>query len=175
MMLNSVDLPQPDGPMIETNWPAAIANDTSSTAVIVPSGVGKRLTMCATSSNRGSRTAVAAKASAAGTISRVLMSVAPPSVCRPATHEIRMQFRYRVRYVERCVARVERSETREGAPIGRQPRVSLSLNPGYTRRRAGGQFHPKPAEPEPNKEYYGRPSEGEVTDPGCHGTDGTSR
>ena len=32
MMLKSVDLPQPDGPMIETNSPGATPNETSSTA-----------------------------------------------------------------------------------------------------------------------------------------------
>ncbi len=37
MMLNSVDLPQPDGPMIETNSPGATLNEMSSTAVIGPS------------------------------------------------------------------------------------------------------------------------------------------
>src|SRR4029077_10962030 len=54
MILNSVDLPQPEGPMIETNSPAAMENDTSSTAVITPSAVGNRLLMRSTSSRRDS-------------------------------------------------------------------------------------------------------------------------
>ena len=42
-MLNSVDLPQPDGPMMETNSPGAMVNETSSTAVTVPSRVTRAL------------------------------------------------------------------------------------------------------------------------------------
>src|SRR5664279_127998 len=53
-MLNNVDLPQPDGPMMDTNSPGAIENDTSSTAVITPSLVTKRLLTCSTSSRRSS-------------------------------------------------------------------------------------------------------------------------
>ena len=34
MMLNSVDLPQPDGPITERNSPGPTLNETSSTAVI---------------------------------------------------------------------------------------------------------------------------------------------
>src|SRR5689334_15679613 len=52
MMLNSVDLPQPDGPMMETNSPGAIDSETSSTAVIGPSRVVKRLVTRSTSSSR---------------------------------------------------------------------------------------------------------------------------
>src|SRR6185295_11681454 len=55
MMLNSVDLPQPEGPMIDTNSPDATPNETSSTAVIVPSVVTKRLTMLRTSRSGASR------------------------------------------------------------------------------------------------------------------------
>ena len=51
MMLKSVDLPQPDGPMIETNSPGATENETSSTATISPSPVAKRLVMLRTSSS----------------------------------------------------------------------------------------------------------------------------
>src|SRR6266478_995711 len=54
MMLNSVDLPHPEGPMIETNSPEATANDTSSTAVIVPSLVTKLLVIRSTWSRNGS-------------------------------------------------------------------------------------------------------------------------
>src|ERR1700688_4636855 len=54
-MLNKVDLPQPDGPMIDTNSPGAIENDTSSTAVITPSWVTKRLLTRSTSRSRASR------------------------------------------------------------------------------------------------------------------------
>src|SRR6185437_8782793 len=48
MTLNSVDFPQPDGPITERNSPGLTANDTWSTAVIVPSCVSKRLTMSST-------------------------------------------------------------------------------------------------------------------------------
>src|SRR5689334_4684066 len=48
MMLNSVDLPQPDGPINETNSPRATENETSSTATSEPSAVVNRLTMCST-------------------------------------------------------------------------------------------------------------------------------
>ena len=48
MMLNSVDLPQPDGPITERNSPGTTSNDTSSTAVRTPSCVSKRLTMFST-------------------------------------------------------------------------------------------------------------------------------
>src|SRR5215831_14843179 len=51
MMLNSVDLPQPDGPMIDTNSPGATENETSSTAVTGPSRVAKRLVTRSTSSS----------------------------------------------------------------------------------------------------------------------------
>jgi hypothetical protein len=51
MMLNSVDLPQPDGPMMDTNSPGATENDTSSTATIASSPVPKRLVMLRTSSS----------------------------------------------------------------------------------------------------------------------------
>src|SRR5260221_1634469 len=54
MMLNNVDFPQPDGPMIETKSPAAVENEMSSTAVITPSAVASRLRMCSTSSRRES-------------------------------------------------------------------------------------------------------------------------
>src|SRR4051794_1676363 len=40
--LNKVDLPQPDGPMIERNSPCRTLNETLSTAVTGPSGVSKR-------------------------------------------------------------------------------------------------------------------------------------
>src|SRR6185295_19741377 len=51
MMLNSVDLPQPDGPISDTNSPGMTSNDTSSTAVMPPSAVAKRLTMPSTLSS----------------------------------------------------------------------------------------------------------------------------
>src|SRR2546422_4906223 len=50
MMLNSVDLPQPDGPMMDTNSPGAMEKEISSTAVIAPSLVLKRLVTRSTSS-----------------------------------------------------------------------------------------------------------------------------
>src|SRR5437867_12752069 len=51
MMLNSVDLPQPDGPMMDTNSPGAMEKEMSSTAVIAPSLVMKRLVTASTSSS----------------------------------------------------------------------------------------------------------------------------
>src|SRR5438552_2274200 len=52
MILNNVDLPQPDGPMMETNSPGAMEKEMSSTAVIAPSLVLKRLVTRSTSSSR---------------------------------------------------------------------------------------------------------------------------
>src|SRR4051794_397562 len=48
MTLNSVDLPQPEGPMIERNSPGFTASDTWSTAVTGPPGVGKLTTTSST-------------------------------------------------------------------------------------------------------------------------------
>src|SRR5262249_38019931 len=42
MTLNSVDLPQPDGPMTPRNSPWETANERLSTAVSTPSGVSNR-------------------------------------------------------------------------------------------------------------------------------------
>src|SRR5665213_2054035 len=46
--LNKVDLPQPDGPITDRNSPGLTPNETSSTAVSMPSGVSKRTTMSST-------------------------------------------------------------------------------------------------------------------------------
>src|SRR5215467_3694573 len=43
MMLNRVDLPQPDGPITARNSPGETVNDMRSTATRGPSGVSKRL------------------------------------------------------------------------------------------------------------------------------------
>src|SRR5258705_4030886 len=48
MILKSVDLPQPEGPMMPTNWPGATESETPSTAVTTPSGVSNRLVMLST-------------------------------------------------------------------------------------------------------------------------------
>src|SRR4051812_16032068 len=48
MMLNSVDLPQPDGPITDRNSPGRTANDTLSTATKAPSAVSKCLAMPST-------------------------------------------------------------------------------------------------------------------------------
>src|SRR5215510_9867746 len=48
MMLNNVDLPQPDGPITPKNSPGLTDSDTSSTAVSTPSGVSNCLTMLST-------------------------------------------------------------------------------------------------------------------------------
>src|SRR5262245_37226693 len=60
-MLNSVDLPQPDGPISETNSPGATSNETSSTAVTPPSAVAKRLTMRSTRSSGSAMSALPAR------------------------------------------------------------------------------------------------------------------
>src|SRR6185312_2596305 len=48
MMLNRVDLPQPDGPITPRNSPGATDSDTPSIAVTTPSGVSNRLLMLST-------------------------------------------------------------------------------------------------------------------------------
>src|SRR5215470_509817 len=48
MMLNRVDLPQPDGPITPRNSPGATESETPSTAVTTPSGVSNRLVMLST-------------------------------------------------------------------------------------------------------------------------------
>src|SRR5215468_4955051 len=48
MILKSVDLPQPDGPITPTNSPDATDSETPSTAVTTPSGVSNDLTMLST-------------------------------------------------------------------------------------------------------------------------------
>src|SRR5215475_3600868 len=48
MMLKSVDLPQPEGPITPTNSPGATERETPSTAVTTPSGVSNRLVMWST-------------------------------------------------------------------------------------------------------------------------------
>src|SRR5665213_500880 len=48
MMLNKVDLPQPDGPITARNSPGATSNETLSSATTSPSGVAKRITMSST-------------------------------------------------------------------------------------------------------------------------------
>ena len=63
MMLNSVDLPQPDGPITAKNSPGFTASDTLSTAVSTPSGVSNCLTMPST-------VRIGSTARAAGTASR---------------------------------------------------------------------------------------------------------
>src|SRR4051794_19268146 len=59
MMLNSVDFPQPEGPITDRNSPGATASETWSTAVTLPSAVSKRLTMSTTSSACGGSAAPA--------------------------------------------------------------------------------------------------------------------
>src|SRR5215510_6642791 len=48
MMLNNVDLPQPDGPITPKNSPGLTDSDTLSTAVSTPSGVSNCLTIPST-------------------------------------------------------------------------------------------------------------------------------
>src|SRR5215475_3382136 len=70
MMLNSVDLPQPDGPMIDTNSPLSTAKETSSTAVSGPSSVANRLVMPRTSSSAIRPAAAREKACSEGSSAR---------------------------------------------------------------------------------------------------------
>src|ERR1041384_3505789 len=89
MMLNKVDLPQPEGPMTARNSPGATSNDMWSTAVRTPSGVAN---VFDTSSTTSSGAAAAARAEgfgigAAEAISRAAYSVLYPPPCgegRPA-------------------------------------------------------------------------------------------
>src|ERR1700675_706894 len=53
MMLNKVDLPQPDGPITARNSPGATVNDTLSSAVTPSSALPKRVTMSSTTSSAG--------------------------------------------------------------------------------------------------------------------------
>src|SRR6202161_1628743 len=53
MMLNKVDLPQPDGPITARNSPGATVIDTLSRAVTPSSAVPKRMTMSSTTSSAG--------------------------------------------------------------------------------------------------------------------------
>src|SRR5262249_3035985 len=48
MILKSVALPQPEGPITPTNSPGVTDSDTPSTAVTTPSGVSNDLTMLST-------------------------------------------------------------------------------------------------------------------------------
>src|SRR5579862_6874752 len=53
MMLNKVDLPQPDGPITARNSPGATVNDTLSSAVTPSSALPKRMTMSSTARSAG--------------------------------------------------------------------------------------------------------------------------
>src|ERR1700689_2507676 len=53
MMLNKVDLPQPDGPITARNSPGATVNDTLSSALTPSSALPKRMTMSSTTSSAG--------------------------------------------------------------------------------------------------------------------------
>src|SRR5579872_6976373 len=68
MMLNSVDFPQPDGPITDRNSPGTTLNETWSTAVRTPSCVSKRLTMSSTT--RIGSTAIVTLTGEPGTRSR---------------------------------------------------------------------------------------------------------
>jgi hypothetical protein len=48
MMLNKVDLPQPEGPITPRNSPGATESETPSTAMTTPSGVSNRLVILST-------------------------------------------------------------------------------------------------------------------------------
>src|SRR5580700_2794151 len=67
MMLNKVDLPQPDGPITAKNSPGATVNDTLSMAVTPPSAVAKCIAMSSTT-----RSASAAAACGSG-VTRLLV------------------------------------------------------------------------------------------------------
>src|SRR5580692_4127285 len=53
MMLNKVDLPQPDGPITARNSPGATVNDTLSSAVTPSSALPKRMIIFSTTSSAG--------------------------------------------------------------------------------------------------------------------------
>ena len=75
MMLKSVDLPQPDGPITATNSPWRTSSETLSSACTTPSCVSNRLEMCSTSSS-GRVGAVAATA-APRSVTLIVLSRAP--------------------------------------------------------------------------------------------------
>ncbi len=72
MMLKSVDLPQPDGPITATNSPCFTSSETLSSACTTPRSVSKRLVMRSTSSKGR------AAAMAAGAASRSVTLTASP-------------------------------------------------------------------------------------------------
>src|SRR5438132_7234276 len=87
-MLNKVDLPQPDGPMIDTNSPGAIENDTSSTAAITPSLVTKRLLTRWTSRSRAPREDAASMAAAGDRAdsSTIALTAVAPNLSKRGRH-----------------------------------------------------------------------------------------
>src|ERR1700694_135829 len=95
-MLNKVDLPQPDGTMIDTNSPGAIENDTSSTAVITPSLVTKRLLTRSTSRRRPSRKDAAPVAAAGDRAdsSTIALTAVAPNLSKRGCHRRRIAALY---------------------------------------------------------------------------------
>ena len=79
MMLNNVDLPQPDGPITARNSPGVTLNDTPSTAVSTPSGVVKRIETSSTTSSAFAAAACGGARSLVETtdIKRSLFSLSP--------------------------------------------------------------------------------------------------
>src|SRR6185437_13564232 len=78
MMLNSVDLPQPDGPMTARNSPGATVNDMRSTATTGPSAVSKRFDTSSTT-----RMASAGVAATAARSPEVAVVTCVPSCVMP--------------------------------------------------------------------------------------------
>src|SRR5262245_61773542 len=76
IMLNRVDLPQPDGPITARNSPGATVNDMRSTATSGPSGVSKRF-------DTSSTTRIGSAAATAG--SRRAGDVAAVIIVRPTS------------------------------------------------------------------------------------------
>src|SRR4051794_9309995 len=81
MMLNKVDLPQPDGPITPTNSPGATDSDTLSSAMTTPSGVSKRLTMSSTA--RIAEPAAGATARADDDVTAAMAALASPDQSCP--------------------------------------------------------------------------------------------
>ena len=85
MMLNRVDLPQPDGPMTETNSPGATSNETSSTATTPSATLPKRLVTRSTASTGGTAATAAGRSAVAAALTcRAGSARRPWRGCSPA-------------------------------------------------------------------------------------------
>src|SRR5262245_309252 len=134
MMLNNVDLPQPDGPITAKNSPGRTDSDTLSIAVSTPSGVSNCLTMLSTV-----RIGSAARAGSAsrpdGMATTGIDGVTPEITRRPATADVCPTLAG-TRLHRQTVARMVHSDIRGNGRTRREDLPAFaSLNPGYELRR----------------------------------------